>query len=66
MFQHLATRTFGYLPFFVVGLCVDPHMVAWLKMPRVQYACSAYLFGMFPVVCYNTPFFFQYVAKVRF
>jgi len=62
--QHLATRTFGYLPFFVVGLCVDPHVVAWLKMPRVQYACSAYLFGMFAVVYYNTPFFFQYVAKV--
>uniref|UniRef100_A0A7S0N1N8 Acyltransferase 3 domain-containing protein n=1 Tax=Pyramimonas obovata TaxID=1411642 RepID=A0A7S0N1N8_9CHLO len=62
--QHLAARTLGYLPFFVVGLCVDKEYVGWLKLPRVQYACTAYLFGMFAVVLLHTRHFYEYVAKV--
>mmetsp|Transcript_32107 Transcript_32107/g.70050 ORF Transcript_32107/g.70050 Transcript_32107/m.70050 type:complete len:504 (-) Transcript_32107:83-1594(-) len=63
--QHaIIARTFGYMPFFILGLCVSKEHVDLIKVPRVQYACTAYLFGMFFVVLYNTKFFYKYVAKV--
>ena len=65
MEQHLAARTFGYLPFFVVGMCVDKEYVEWLRLRKVQYACTAYLFGMFGACYYYTQFFYEYLAKVR-
>uniref|UniRef100_A0A7S0RSV2 Acyltransferase 3 domain-containing protein n=1 Tax=Pyramimonas obovata TaxID=1411642 RepID=A0A7S0RSV2_9CHLO len=60
----MVARTFGYLPFFALGLFVSKDFVDLLKDHRVQYACTAYLFGMYFVVLLNTSFFYNYVAKV--
>jgi hypothetical protein len=62
--ETMIARTFGYLPFFILGLCVSKEYVDLLRVHRVQYLCTAYLFGMFFVVLYNTEFFFKYVAMV--
>ena len=61
----MVARTFGYMPFFTLGLFVSKDFVKLLKQHRVQYACTAYLFGMYFVVLLNTEYFFKYVAQVR-
>ena len=58
-------RTFGYLPFFILGLFVSKDFIDLFEGHGVQYACTAYLFGMYFVVLINTEFFYHYVAEVH-
>jgi fucose 4-O-acetylase-like acetyltransferase len=37
------TQVLGLLPFFVVGLCLRPHHLEWLRAPRVRAAAAGVL-----------------------